>query len=457
MTYLSNRVGTAANLNAGGSHDLLMVKMTVKGTFPEGQISFGLYDVPMKITGIQKVAQHFLRVLLSSKGSDPFYPNKGTLMPSIMIGANLLEDNQTFISDVVSAVKDASDQVRSMLNVDTIDLESTLDTTDVVGMDRVEEGWFVVINLVTLAGENASISVPFPEFGLGDQEIIEAAPQALVPAPSPAPIPPAPPPTLTISATPVTTGYAGSSYAGFSATGAGGTPPYTYSVNSAMTSVGLSINPTSGFVSGTMPAAGSYPGLVVTVIDSANQIASINSFTLISVALESYLIDFNNDSTGGAALSLDGVNYKNLGFTFSTFTNTVTGIQGTPRICDNTTPGAATPSPDGANTTTGYMRGSSFKISIDPSILVNRFKTSLTQPSTIGGGANSVRFTYVTRLGHTRIDYPFTSGTGGSVVWIQNYVPNLAAYGYEYLDYIIMESDVGSIGLDDLLFFRVEP
>lgn len=168
MSSNSSRVGTASNLNVGGSYDLLMVKMTVSGTFPEGQISFGLYDVPMKITGIQKVAQHFLRTLLTSKGSDPFYPEKGTYLPALMVGSNITEDNSTFISDITSSVNDAAIQVRSMLNVNTVDLESTLDTVQVLGVDRIEEGWFVIINLITLAGENASISVPFPEFGLDD-------------------------------------------------------------------------------------------------------------------------------------------------------------------------------------------------------------------------------------------------------------------------------------------------
>ena len=67
----SNRLGTVNNLEVGGTHDLLLIK--VEGTFPEGKINFAFYDVPMKITGLQKVVQTFLKILLTTKGSDPFF------------------------------------------------------------------------------------------------------------------------------------------------------------------------------------------------------------------------------------------------------------------------------------------------------------------------------------------------------------------------------------------------
>jgi hypothetical protein len=72
MLSTSNRVRTASNLTSGATYDLLLVKF--KGSFPEGEVTFGIYDTPMKITGVQKVAQIFLKTLLTGKGSDPFYP-----------------------------------------------------------------------------------------------------------------------------------------------------------------------------------------------------------------------------------------------------------------------------------------------------------------------------------------------------------------------------------------------
>lgn len=159
------RVGTAANLQVGGSYDLLLVKFT--GTFPEGQISFGIYDTPMKITGLQKVAQVFLKILLTSKGSDPFYSNRGTFFPSLAVGSNILVDDTAFNSDLKDSIDDATSQTRECINAYNADSSSCLDSVEVLGIDKIPEGVLVYLYLKTLNGESASISVPFPEFGLG--------------------------------------------------------------------------------------------------------------------------------------------------------------------------------------------------------------------------------------------------------------------------------------------------
>jgi hypothetical protein len=160
----SDRIGTATNLQPGGTYDLLLVKF--KGTFPEGEISFGLYDVPMKITGIQKVAQVFMKLLLTTKGSDPFYPQRGTTFANLASGANIIPNDSKFLSEVKDSVKDAISQARSALNVNTTDSSSALDTVEILGVDEIEEGLVLYLQLVTLAGEFASVAVPFPEFGL---------------------------------------------------------------------------------------------------------------------------------------------------------------------------------------------------------------------------------------------------------------------------------------------------
>lgn len=160
----SKRIGTTSNLQTGGTYDLLVVK--VEGTFPEGKVTFGLYDVPMKITGLQKVAQIFLKVLFTTKGSDPFYPERGTYFPSLAVGANVQGNYATFLSDITEAVADATNQVRSYLNVNPSDLSSTLDTVEVLGLDKLNEGFQMYLQMKTLSGEFASVSLPFPEFGL---------------------------------------------------------------------------------------------------------------------------------------------------------------------------------------------------------------------------------------------------------------------------------------------------
>jgi hypothetical protein len=158
------RVGTGTNLQVGGSYDLLLVKFV--GSFPEGQISFGLYDVPMKITGLQKVAQLFLKVLMTTKGSDPFYPQRGTYFPSLVIGANLLTNDAKLLSDLNDAIRDGSSQTKQCINVFNSDNSSCLDSVQVLGIDKVPEGVIMYLSIKTLNGEEASISLPFPEFGL---------------------------------------------------------------------------------------------------------------------------------------------------------------------------------------------------------------------------------------------------------------------------------------------------
>ena len=160
----SNRVGTVNNLEVGGTHDLLMVK--VEGDFPEGKVSFGFYDVPMKITGLQKVVQTFLKVLLTTKGSDVIYPDRGSFFPEMTVGANQLVDDNALLSDLSDAIKDATGQTRSILNVNSSDITSALDRVEILGLDRISEGVMIYLQVITLAGELAAISVPFPEFGL---------------------------------------------------------------------------------------------------------------------------------------------------------------------------------------------------------------------------------------------------------------------------------------------------
>lgn len=160
----STRIGTASNLAEGGTYDLLLVKF--EGDYPETQVSFGLYNTPMKITGLQKVAQTFMKLLLTSKGSDPFYPNRGTFFPNLAIGANQYLENQSYIESIREAILDGETQTKECLNSTNADLSSCLDRIEILGLDKVDDSLVLYISLTTSAGQNAPIAVPFPEFGL---------------------------------------------------------------------------------------------------------------------------------------------------------------------------------------------------------------------------------------------------------------------------------------------------
>jgi len=166
MATSSNmRVGTATNLEPGGSYDLLLIKF--EGTYPEGKISFGLYDVPMKITGLQKVAQVFMKILFTGKGSDPFYPDRGTFFASLTSGANITLNDAIFITNLRESIEDASNQTVASLNAYNADASSCLDKAVLLSVDKHDEGFLMYVTLTTMAGEEAAVAVPFPEFGLG--------------------------------------------------------------------------------------------------------------------------------------------------------------------------------------------------------------------------------------------------------------------------------------------------
>lgn len=158
------RVGTSSNLQSGGSYDLLLVKFV--GTFPEGQITFGIYDTPMKITGLQKVAQVFLKILLTSKGSDPFYPQRGTFLAENVVNANRKSSTDVFMAEVKEYIQDAEKQTKACLNASNPDTSSCLDSVDILSVDALEDSLTISVYLTTLDGAGAAIAVPFPEFGL---------------------------------------------------------------------------------------------------------------------------------------------------------------------------------------------------------------------------------------------------------------------------------------------------
>src|SRR5580765_5079945 len=93
--------------------------------------------------------------------------------------------------------------------------------------------------------------------------------------------------TLGISGTPVTTGTeyehgVGSSYTGFTVTASGGASPYTYSLASGTLPSGITLNSSTGAVSGTpaFESAGTYAGIIIRVTDNVAATANLAPFTL---------------------------------------------------------------------------------------------------------------------------------------------------------------------------------
>lgn len=96
-----------------------------------------------------------------------------------------------------------------------------------------------------------------------------------------------PTPGIVISGMPVTTGIeyehgVGSTYAGFTVTASGGTAPYIYSVVSGTLPSGITLNSSTGAVSGTpaFQSAGTYSGIAIRATDNVGATADLAAFTL---------------------------------------------------------------------------------------------------------------------------------------------------------------------------------
>lgn len=158
-----SRVGTATNLPVGGTYDLLMIKFP--DGYPEGKLIFNIDDTPRAITGIQKVAQTFIKVLFTSRGSDVLLPNQGTDFSNLVMNANVQLTDTLFHTTLRDQINSASAQVKYNLNAGA-DTASQLDTVDIIGLDGIKDAVTIYLQLTTMAGTSAQVAIPFPQLSL---------------------------------------------------------------------------------------------------------------------------------------------------------------------------------------------------------------------------------------------------------------------------------------------------
>lgn len=160
-SYQPSRLNTVSNLAVNETHDVLLVSTP---NFPVGAVQFIYENTPRKITGVQKVAQMFMKILFTQKGSDPVYRNTGTNFPNLTIGANKVLSDPEFRAQILECVKDATSQVKYILNSNSVtDYNSQLDRIIFKGMETNNETLNLYLQLITKAGETAVVAVPFPQ------------------------------------------------------------------------------------------------------------------------------------------------------------------------------------------------------------------------------------------------------------------------------------------------------
>lgn len=158
------RLGVSNNLEVGGKYDILM--MDFSGGFPVGAVDFTMTDTPRKITGIQKVAQTFLHILMTTRGSDALRPNKGTKFTALAMYANRVGTASNIEAELIDEITDAEAQVKYILNGLSTDLASQLERVQVLAIDVGDESITMILYLITRAGERAQVAVPFPQLDM---------------------------------------------------------------------------------------------------------------------------------------------------------------------------------------------------------------------------------------------------------------------------------------------------
>ena len=85
---------------------------------------------------------------------------------------------------------------------------------------------------------------------------------------------------MTVNGTPVTTGKVGVAYAGFTVSATGGQSPYIFLDVYGKLPPGITINSTTGAVSGTPTTAGTYSGIIIRVQDYDGAFNYLSTFTV---------------------------------------------------------------------------------------------------------------------------------------------------------------------------------
>ena len=167
-----SRLGISVNLPVGDSYELLLID-TPAG-YPAGQLFFQFsapssttgISTPRKIDGLQKVAQTFLRMLMTSQGSDVIYPNMGTNFPALALQSNRSGEDTVFVANITTTVGDAANQAKMILNTTGQDPSAQLSAVNVLGITAIYDTLTMMLQIVTLAGVSASVAIPFPQLDL---------------------------------------------------------------------------------------------------------------------------------------------------------------------------------------------------------------------------------------------------------------------------------------------------
>ena len=159
----SSRVGTPQNLSLDGTHDILL--FTYESGFPQGKLALSFGQTPRKITGVQKVAQVFTKILMTPAGSDPIRPSHGTDFLNYVMGSNLGSEPADANLRIRDAISSAETQTKALLQGGR-DYDSQLRSATMFDYEITGDTITMFVKIITSAGTEAAVAIPFPQTDL---------------------------------------------------------------------------------------------------------------------------------------------------------------------------------------------------------------------------------------------------------------------------------------------------
>lgn len=258
------------------------------------QVALWRYDVSLNNRPLSEI-RSFMAHVLGRRGSANAFPLRDPLDNSLTDENIGTGDGTTAAFQIKKTYADADRAYARPITIVSSLVVKVAGFTQVEGSNYAQgDGWIAFANAPTV-GQAITVSCDFLipvryesdvnpitlPIGPGTSNAFASAgPFTLMERPVPKPTLVAPPATLAISGTPVLTAGKDVAYAGFTVSGIAGHPPYTYSVHSGSLPAGITLDSSTGVVSGTATTVGTSSGIVIRVTDNVGATADLASFSI---------------------------------------------------------------------------------------------------------------------------------------------------------------------------------